>query len=223
MNLRVVHLLSCPNDERELRSVEEVSQLARFGAEYIKLINPPWTVEVLPPPREANDRPFKLTPAHFGCWLAHRRAITGFLNPPFDALLICECDCVFTLPIKKVFARIFRAYQACVDHDLICFNFGPKHGGRTVSDLGDWMVTTSRLIETHCYMVPIGAKDRAVALFDLPWDAADYVWTVYGYDQGKHRIGIYDDKIVAIQGDGRSLVDNREKRTEGYFREIRQN
>lgn len=220
MKLRIVHLLSEPNTEREQRSIEEVSQLTKFLVEYIPVVNEKWTSE-FPVPREANDREFKLTQAHFGCYLSHKSAILKYLQDDIDALLICECDCVFTLSVGEVWGRIQRACKACVDHDLIAFTLGPKHGGITQSDLGDWMVTTSRFIETHCYLVPIGARDRVTGLFTLPWDACDYVWTVYGFDRGRHRIGIFDDKIVAVQASGTSLIDNREKTSEHYFRAVK--
>lgn len=221
MSLRIVHLLTSLDDSREKRSIEELVQLIGYGCEYIQCMNMTWTGE-LPTPREANDRPFQLTREHYGCWAAHRRALEQ-LTEDVDAILICECDCVFTVPLDTVIERLRSAYQACVAHNLLCFTFGPRHGGQTIDDLGGNIVTTTRLIETHCYMVTRGAKDRAVALFELPWDAADYVWTIYGYDQRKDRIGIFTDKIIAVQGDGMSLVDKRMKRTEHHFRQITQN
>lgn len=220
MKLRITHLLTHTDDPREIRSIAEVAGLAELmGAEYVQLINPVYEGE-LPPARECNDRPFELSRSHFGCFQAHKDAIAQYLRDDSDALLICECDCVFTMPLDEVAARIERAYKACVVHDLIAFTLGPKHGGKTVTDLGDWMVTTTRLIETHCLLIPLSAKQRVQELFSLPWDAADYVWTVYGWDQGRHRIGIFDDKIISVQGDGLSLVDGRMKNTENYFRAV---
>lgn len=190
----------------------------RYGVEYFAVINPKYEGE-LPEAREANDRGFELTKAHYGCYLAHKNTIFEFFTN-VDALLICECDCVFTLHMHEVMRRIERAYQACVEHDLLCFTFGPKHGGQTVTDMGDHMVTTTRLIETHCYMVPVGAKERVYDIWNKPWDAADYIWTVYGWDRGRHRIGIFDDQIVAVQGDGESLIDGRVKNSETHFRYV---
>lgn len=219
MNLLAVHLLTNPREAREQRSILEVNKLMWFGIKYIPVTNRYWTWP-FPEPREANDRGFNLTRAHYGCYLAHKEAIINYLTDDIDALLICECDCVFTLTINEVVKRLERAYRACVDHDLLCFTLGPKHGGKTVTDMGDYMVTTTRLIETHCYMIPIGAKERVLDIWNKPWDAADYIWTVYGWDRGRHRIGIFDDQIVAVQGDGESLIDGRVKNSETHFRHV---
>lgn len=221
MKLLAVHLLTNPREAREQRSIREVSQLAvvGFGIEYIPVTNRYWT-DPFPAPREANDRGFTLNRGHYGCYMSHKSAISNYLNDDIDALLICECDCVFTLSTEQVVERIHRAHKACVDHDLLCFTLGPKHGGKTVTDMGDYMVTTTRLIETHCYMIPIGAKERVLDIWDKPWDAADYIWTVYGWDRGRHRIGIFDDQIVAVQGDGESLIDGRVKKSETHFRYV---
>jgi hypothetical protein len=217
VNILAVHLLTNPSESREQRSILEVSKLALFGIKYLPVTNPYWRGP-FPPAREANDRGFTLKHGHYGCYMAHKSAIEQYLNDSIDALLICECDCVFTLPTAQLVERIERAYRACVEHDLLCFTFGPKHGGNTVTDMGDNMVTTTRLIETHCYMIPIGAKERVLEIWNKPWDAADYIWTVYGWDRGKHRIGIFDDCIVAVQGDGESLIDGRVKNSETHFR-----
>jgi hypothetical protein len=71
-------------------------------------------------------------------------------------------------------------------------------------------------------MIPIGAREQIREIFELPWDAADYVYTVYGYDRRKYRYGIFNDRPHAVQADGMSIVDGKMKKTEHYFRALTQ-
>lgn len=222
MQLRIVHLLSQPDSEREQRSIREVSALSEntFGYQYVQVINEPYDGPI-PPARDDNGtRPFKLGQGAYGCYKAHRDAMLAYLTPDISALLLCEGDCAFTLPMNQVIARIWRAYNACLEHDLIAFTLGPKHGGETIEDFGNGIVTTTRLIETHAVLVPIASRGFVEEMLSKPWDTIDYVWTIYGYDQAKKRIGIFEDKIVAVQMNATSLVDGKYKDSEEHFRHL---
>lgn len=219
MNLRCVHLLSQPDTERERRSVMEVSQLARYGVEYRKVVNAPYDGEV-PPAREANDRPFALTPAHYGCYKAHRDAIDQYLTDDIDGLLIVECDTVFALPIHETFERIKRAYEAMLEHDLLAFTFGYKHNSKTLERHGD-IILISQWIESHCYLITPKSKPVFMDMLSKPFDAYDYCLTIYLLDIGKQRIGTFADRPIAIQGFGLSIIDKRMKTSEDHFRAVR--
>jgi GR25 family glycosyltransferase involved in LPS biosynthesis len=212
LKLRAVHLLSEPDSEREKRSRREVSQLARYQIQYIPIINEPFSGEVAPS-REANDRGFNLTPRHYGCYKAHRDAIDKYLVG-VDALLVFECDAAFTEGVRKFYRRIRRAYQACIDGNLLAFTFGPKHDGKTVDTVGKDVIVISQFIETHAYLVPFTSRGTFMDAFAKPWDALDYVYTVYLYDHAKQRIGTFRDRATAFQCYGFSLIDGVLKNTE---------
>lgn len=221
MNLRICHLLSRPEDEREKRSVEAVSALSEntFGYAYTQCVNLPYDGPI-PPARDDNGtRPFKLTSRHYGCWYAHKLAL-AYLTDDLDCLFVAECDCVFTEPVNKVIARIWKAYIACIAHDLAAFTFGPLHGGELLEQLDGNMATTSRFIETHCYLIPAKARSVWAEMYSKDFDTIDYAISIYLLDQQHERIGIFTDKIVAVQADGMSLLDNRMKDSETHFRNL---
>jgi GR25 family glycosyltransferase involved in LPS biosynthesis len=216
MKLRAVHLLSEPDSKREERSRCEVSRLAKYRIQYIQIVNEPWTGEV-PPSREANDREFKLTPRHYGCYKAHKDAIEKYLVG-VDALLVFECDACFTEGVCKFYSRIRRAYQACIDGKLLAFTFGPKHDGKTIDTVGKDVIVITQFIETHAYMIPFASRATFMDAFAKPWDALDYVYTIYLYDHAKHRIGTFRDRATAFQGLGMSLIDGMIKTSETHWK-----
>jgi hypothetical protein len=220
MKLRIVHLLSNATEEREQRSIANVSRVVTAGGlSYIQVFNPPYDGP-MPPARECNDRGFELTPRHYGCYLAHKSAL-DYLTPELDALMVCECDCVFVEEPEHIVKRIERMVAACVEGNLEIATFGFRHNGKTLENIGEDVIVISQLIETHCLLIPKHALARIKALFDLPWDAADYIYTVYGYDRSNLRIGTFSDRVIAVQATGMSLIDNRVKTTEDFFRNIR--
>ncbi len=223
MKIRAVHLLTDLSSERERRSIREVAQLQQFGVEYIQLLTSPWS-NGLPPSRAADDRPFKLTKGHFGCWDAHRAAILNYLTSDLDALLVFECDALFAEPVEVFWDRVKIAYEACVMDDLLGFTFGPKHGGILTpiehNSRKYPIALTTQFIETHAYLIPQKSKPDFEAMFAKPWDALDYCYTIYLYDQDKRRIGVFADRPASMQADGPSLVDPFPKTSENHFRNL---
>lgn len=221
MKIRIVHLLSQPDQERERRSIEALSELASFaGFEYIQIQNEPYAGE-LPPAREANDRPFALTPAHYGCYKAHKDAIEQYLTDDIDALLVCECDCVFVESEGPLLWRVFSAFHALIVGNLLAFTFGFKHDGKTIDRVGTDVIVIDQWIETHCYMILPSARTIFLETFAKGWDTIDYCYTIYLVDQAKQRIGTFGDRPVAIQAMGSSLIDEKMKCSEEHYRNLR--
>src|SRR5882757_7445641 len=107
MKFRAVHIYTNPEFEREIRSFDDVSKLESYDIEYIPFYSALYTGEI-PLAREANDRPFVLTPAHYGCYRAHKTAILNYLTTDVDALLIFECDAIFSVGVKEMSQKIER-------------------------------------------------------------------------------------------------------------------
>ncbi len=219
MKFRAVHLLTNPKDPREQRSIAEVSALIRHGVEYFSIINPVYDGE-LPPAREANDRGFDLKPAHYGCWLAHSGAILNYngFYEGIDGLLVFECDALFVESPENFYWRAVRALEACEQGNLVCFTFGPKHASKTVDTVGDDVIVISQFIETHAYLIPAKSLALFSDIFAKPWDAVDYVYTIYLYDRANERIGTFKHRAMSVQGDGVSLIDGRAKQSESHWR-----
>lgn len=216
MTIRCIHLLSRPTDDRERLSISQLTQLSRHGIDRIEIVNAPWTGEV-PQPRDAPDRPFRLTPAHYGCWKAHRDGIADHMDG-VDALLVCECDCIPVGSMVEFAAKVRRAAEACRDGDLDAFTLGHRHNGQIIDRVGDDVIVITQWIGTHCYLVPAKSKAIFTAMFAQPWDAYDYCTTVYLYDQQKRRIGAFADRSAAVQADGKSLISGLTVKTAQHYK-----
>lgn len=219
MNIHCIHLRSNPFELREKRSYAQISQLPNYGIQYTEIINPPWTGEV-PEPRYAEDRPFHLTKAHYGCWKAHRDAIVKHLAD-CDALLICECDCIPTGTLDEFVGRVNRAATACEDYKLDAFTLGYKHGAKILERPSSDVILISQWIGTHCYIAPRKSHTLFFDMFEKPWDAYDYCTTVYLFDHQHCRIGTFSDKPIAVQADGKSIVSGVVYSTESHYRYAR--
>ena len=217
MKFRAVHIRTNPGEEREERSRQDVQGLMEYGIEYCAEYSAVCT-EKPPQPREALDRPFLLTPRHYGCYKAHKDAILRYLDTSIDALLMFECDAVWAVSPLEMHQKIERAWWACQEGALDVFTFGPKHDGRTVDRVGDDVIVISQFIETHAYMIPLKSLSLFRETFAKPWDAVDFVYTVYLYDQGNKRIGAFRDRPVVVQANGVSLIDGVEKKSEDHWR-----
>jgi hypothetical protein len=193
--------------------------------EYVQMINEPYTIDDeprIPDPRECNDRPFILTPAHFGCYMAHKEAIEKHLGD--EGLWIFECDAVFTVEHAEAAARLKRAVEVCNKHPVItAFTLGYRHNGQGVLQPEPDVLTINQWIETHAYFIPGSSKPVFESIFSRPWDALDYIYTIYLCDQTGSQIGIFADRPIAVQGIGTSLIDNKLKGSEPHFRNVRYN
>lgn len=216
MNFKAIHLRTNPVDDREIRSANDVFALEKYGIKVVPWFSPVYEGE-FPEPRFAPDRPFKLTSSHYGCYKTHRNAILSHLTTNIDALLLFECDAIWTVSAEEVSQRIERAWWACQEGKLDVFTFGPKHNGKTIDTVGDDVIVISQFIETHAYMVPLKSLSYFRETFAKPWDALDYVYTVYMYDQDKSRIGTFKDRPVSVQATGKSLITGQIK-TEDHWK-----
>lgn len=220
MNIKCVHLLSRPLDDREKRSRAEVDALKQHGISVTEVVNEPFT-GTPPESRLCNDRPFLLTPGMYGCWSAHKDAITRFLDN-VDALLVCECDCLFNQPPDETVFMIELALRACNEGNLAAFTFGYTHAATILDRIGEDVIVINRWIETHCYLVPIKSRQIFLDMFAQPWDAYDYCTTIYLCDRQKLRIGAFADRPAAIQGNGPSLLADVVRKSENHYRNAKQ-
>ena len=218
--MKAVHLLTIPTDHRESRSIGELCQIMPLaGVNYVPIVNPLWT-EPPPIPRECNDRPFTLTPAHYGCYRAHKDAIAAHLGE--EGLWIFECDAVFTVDHEEAAKRMKRVVEVCNKHpEIMLFTLGYRHNGQGIRRCEDDVITINQFIETNAYYVPWSSKPVLDAMFDKPFDALDYCYCIYLCDQLGAQIGIFDDRPICVQGIGNSLIDGKLKGSESHFRKVK--
>lgn len=184
------------------------------GMEYIPIINRTYIGDV--PAKMESDRPNRSTKGEYGCWLAHRDAVLKYL-PQVDALLVCECDCIFKIDSEEMKRRLERADEACRVEGFPAFTFGYRHDGKTIKRSGDDVLGISQFIDTHCYFIPASSQETFKKLFAQPWDSYDIALTVYLHDRWHMAIGAWADKPVAVQADGASLVRDYVRADESHF------
>ena len=215
MNIKLIHLLSDPLSEREVRSINCTTSLAEFGIHRVEMINPKWVGEV-PGGHLCSDGDSSLNEGRYGCWKAHRDAILKHLDN-VDGLIICEADCLFSVPTNEVYRRIEVAIRACREGNLTAFTFGFRHNGKTIDHVGQEVIVINQWIGTECYFIPIGSKQIFIELFSLPWDAYDLLITRNLCDLQKRRIGTFSDRPIAVQANGVSLITGGTNTFEDHF------
>jgi len=179
--LKVVHMLVDVNGSREKESIRHLKELVDYaGWEYVQMINGKYNQM---PPIESCARPddvqmepghYKLTPAHYGNYLAHRIAMQEHLKDDVDGVLFCECDAIFIKPITEVYKEIIDRFDDLKYYDLRYMNFGKRIVEWHYNHKNIYFDTTDRMSEAHCYLVPSTSRDYFLNKFEeTKWDTYD--------------------------------------------------
>lgn len=214
--IKVVHMLVDVDGEREKQSINHLKQLVDFaGWEYLQMINGKYQ-EL--PPRDTCARPddvqfepghYKLTPAHYGNYLAHRNAMEKHLNDDCDAILFCECDAIFIKPIDQVFKQIIDRFDDLTEHNLRYMNFGKRIVEWHYKDVNKYFDITNRMSEAHCYLVPTTSREYFLNKFqNTGWDTYD-LWL--NNNILNEMVGGITKKPFSIQCSGESYLDKTHK------------
>jgi hypothetical protein len=230
--IKLVHIQTTRNDEREQKSRESLSRVAEFGIEYILHLNEPY--KSLPPAHncirpdcvsmelfdEATIQKLgtALTPSHYGCYKAFKDAILTEFNEE-DFLIVCEGDCIIEVPMEEFARKVFEAASLCEENNIGYFSFGDTHTlehhwlqSKVIDTIPnqDLMFITNHIIGLQCIMFPKLAKRFLQEKLRLHnWDAADiYFNSIFRYSQFK--MGILHHRITTQAG-GFSLIDQQDK------------
>jgi glycosyltransferase involved in cell wall biosynthesis len=226
--IKLVHIQTTLNDEREQASRASLEKVKDYGWEYILHLNEPY--KSLPPSHNCirplcvsmelfseelvNKYGTALTPAHYGCYEAFKNAILGEFHD-CDYLIVCEGDCIIEVGIEEFINTIEECSHELVSNGIKYMSFGDKdtleYGwpqSPIVKDINDKMYLTNHIIGLQCIMFP---KKEADYLKDTlrkhKWDAADiYFNNIFS----GNNMGIVKKRITT-QADGFSLIDNMQK------------
>ena len=209
--IKCVHLLSRTDDEREIRSVASVAELAKLGFRYTQNINKPYSDL---PPNENCARPndiamepgkMKLSPGHYGCYLAHSSAILSEFDPEkHDAILIFECDAIAKESIKSLEKEILMAYDLCENQGLLMYSFGCNYDPNAI-DKGDYLEASS-FYEAHAYLITkSNYKLIREKIKSTKWDVFD-LWIADNLKGFKFGVS---KKPYVLQAKGYSLLDKK--------------
>ena len=208
--VKIFHLLSQPDDEREQRSIASISELAKFeGMEYTQIINKPYTE--LPPidtcarPEDVQLNPghYKLSPGHYGCYKAHTDIISSLPKDENTTYLFFECDAILTTTPKEYYNKLKEAIEISKEHNYTFFSFAYNYG---IYNEYENHIDGNKIIETHSYFIMGDKIDRVQkTILNSKWDTID-LWITNNF-QGELK-GFYREPLV-LQASGYSLLDQK--------------
>ena len=215
--IKVVHLLSSPEDLREVTSVQSMRSLPLYGIKYSKVVNPLYKGDV---PKETCRRPDHVgthpgqvteglgwvTPAHYGCYLAHTNAMKE-MSDDYDYTLILEGDAFIYTGLQEFVDVLYKAtflFEKDANIHVLSFSNNVSMYSSPINNLFSKTAHNQNL--AHCYMIKNSHKDWWVDKIDtLPWDVADLWLNHVFHETGKTRITT--NKNYVKQAEGYSLLD----------------
>ena len=230
--IKLVHIQTTIDDEREQQSRNQLQQVANHGIQYILHQNEPYK-DV--PPKFNCQRPqcvsmelfsedevqrlgTALTPAHYGCYEAFKNAVLSEFDD-CDFLIVCEGDCMIEVPIDDFCNKVFDAARICEDNNIGYFSFGDtrtlEHGwlqSPKIQDVPnqDLLFITNHIIGLQCIMFPKFTKTWLKERFRKEkWDASDMYFNRI-FKPSQFKMGILNNRITS-QFDGFSLIDKQDK------------
>jgi hypothetical protein len=229
--IKLVHLQTTLNDDRERLSRASLEQVEAYGWDYILHQNVPYNS--LPPKHNCNrpqavsmelfnddevrERGTALTPAHYGCYEAFRNAILSEMSD-CDYLIVCEGDCLIEGDVNNFVYTVERCAAKLKDKYVGFMSFGDKDTlefgwpqSPVVEEVNDDMYITDHLIGLQCIMFPSYVSNFLKQKLRLEnWDAADMYFNHIFYGS-PYRMGIVHKRLTT-QADGYSLIDKQFKK-----------
>ena len=232
--IRLVHLQTTRNDEREQKSRESLKYVVDYGWEYIIHTNEPYTDL---PPKHNCQRPqcvsmelfddqqvselgTALTPSHYGCFESFKNGIMSEFDDSIDFLVVCEGDCIIEVPLEEFVNKVESSYQIIEDNKIGYMSFGDvktlEHGWlqspvREAIPNQDLLFVTDHIIGLQCIAFPRSVKKWLLErLRTEKWDASDILFNLI-FKNSHFKMGILHNRITT-QAEGFSLIDKQEKK-----------
>ena len=203
------HMLTDIDTDREVASLISLSKLSNYGVHYHTCINKRY--KDLPPidsceyPEKVSMEPGgKLTPGHYGCYLAHKGAFYEGLKSGSDFILIFECDAVVDVDYEEFVDKMkFACDVLNNDSDLLMFSFG-FHNNTNIIDRKDGYWTVNKFYGAHAYLIP----KRSFVIIDkmyqnCKWNVTDLL---FAEKLDMYKTGIFETPITK-QAAGLSILD----------------
>ena len=230
--IKLVHIQTTLNDEKEIKSRESLQELSKYGIDYVLHQNEPY--KDLPPKfncqrpqcvsMELFDEPTiqrlgtALTPAHYGCFEAFKNAIFTEFDE-CDFLIVCEGDCIIEKPANEFSEIVFKAAELIDKHNIGYFSFGDtktlEHGwiqSPVIEEIPnqDLIFITNHIIGIQSIMFPKSIKKWIHNKFRTDkWDASDIFFNQI-FRHSPYKMGIVKQRYTT-QADGFSLIDKQHK------------
>lgn len=207
-NIVAMHMITDIDTEREVDSMISLSKLENYGIEYIPCVNRRYT-EL--PPKETCEYPDKisfepggkLTPGHYGCYLAHKNAVLDGINKNEDYILVFECDAIIDVSYDEFIEKLNFACKTLNDTDLLMFSFGFHNNTNIIDKKKDYWVV-NKFYGAHAYLIPKKSYNVFKNLFENEkWNVTDLL---YAEKLDNYKIGIFE-KPITKQASGISILD----------------
>ena len=221
-NIKLLHLVTDPkNSKKEQRSINNLKEFClKTGVKYDMRVNKIW--KELPPSENCN-RPEhidlipasigngfgKLTPGHYGCYLAHKNAICLDDNKNYDFILIFEGDTIIDSDIEELYDSLFRFNDIAHIENLDLVGFGNPTNTTNIRGIKnkDVYCDVIPFVPAQSYLIPNKSLNSwKEKLETKKWEA----WDLWIMNVGQMKSGIAD-KIYTKHLPGFSLVDQIEK------------
>ena len=151
----------------------------------------------------------KLTPGHYGCYLAHKNAICLDDNIDYDFVLVFEGDTIIDSDFDELYESLFRFNKIATEQKLDLIGFGnPKETTNIRGpQIEDVYCDVIPFVPAQSYLIPNRSlNDWKLKLENQYWEA----WDLWIMNIGRMKSGIAD-KIYTKHLPGFSLVDQVEK------------
>jgi len=202
------HMLTDIDTDREVKSMISLTKLKDYGIDYFPCVNKRWTE--LPPsdscqyPEKISMEPGgKLTPGHYGCYLAHKDAFYRGMNSDSDFIFIFECDAVIDIDMNEFMSKVKFACDVLNKTDLLMFSFGYHNNSHIIDKYNDYW-TVNKFYGAHAYLIPrrsFGIIDKMYQT--AKWNVSDLLF-VENLDQ--YKTGIFEVPPTK-QSAGYSILD----------------
>ena len=221
--IQILHLLTKPNDVREIVSQTSLKQLQRLGFDYKPMVNEVY--DGIPPkefcrrPEMISDKPNyvgefgvgTLTGRHYGCFLAHTNAIKSIDTENYDYTLIFEAD-AFIYSNLKDFANIVNKACFISERDNVPYiSFGNNPSWNRWDIDSNFAKTDYNQDWAHAYLIPNREKkwylDR---IDDTAWDGYD-IWLNEIFYNNRYKNRYTTNYPYIKQAEGLSLIDETNK------------
>jgi hypothetical protein len=214
--IQVRHLLTKPEDVRERVSMASIKQLAKYGIDYLPMVNKPY--EGLPPSEfckraeHISDKPGNfgnglgpLTGRHYGCFDAHRKALET-MDDNYDYTLIFEADAFIYTGLEE-FVEIVNRACFLSERDDVYYMGLANNSSMNKERIDEYFSKTAANQDlAHAYLIPNKNKQWWVDRFnDTPWEGFDIWLTDVFYKEPKLRYTT--NKVYCKQAEGYSLID----------------
>ncbi len=223
--IRVVHLVTEPQtNPKEIRSAHSLKDFASNfdNVEYYQQVNEIY--KELPPidtcnrPNDIAPEPgyFKLSPGHYGCFLAHKNGITLPDNGKYDFVLIFEGDVIIDAPYQELYDNLVRWSGLAKEENVDMVGFGNYCAERYSGEREDLMLNLSIFAPAQSYLINREKLPTFVEKFETcKWDAFDLWMTKVANLHGAMANKIYTKHLP-----GYSIVDQKDKNKDNDYAAI---